>query len=126
MRPSRQTARGRRLIPLALVVLVVVAGCAWVRAAEPTLPTRPRQAEPWVPPRTSLPRFLVRATATLCEQGLADPRGCEYRSIQIAVGSVWGGQAQPVTTSGWVLPAGDGGKPRHAVAWSGLVYPLAG
>ena len=59
-------------------------------------------------------------------QGLADPRGCEYRTIRIKVGGVWGGQAQEVSTYGWVLPVAAGGKPRHAIAWSGLVYPLAG
>ncbi len=84
------------------------------------------QAKPWTAPRTSLPRFLVSATTTLCEQGLADPRGCEYRKIRVVAGSVWGGQAQEASTNGWVIPAGDGGKPRHAIAWSGLVYPLAG
>jgi hypothetical protein len=29
-------------------------------------------------------------------------------------------------TNGWVLPVSDGKKPQHAIAWSGLVYPLAG
>jgi hypothetical protein len=75
---------------------------------------------------TSLPKFLVSATASLFEQGLADPRGCDYRSIQVVVGDVWGGKGQLVTTSGWVLPNRDGTKPWYAVAWNGLVYPLSG
>ncbi|MDR3621779.1 MAG: hypothetical protein P4L85_20670 [Paludisphaera borealis] len=110
-----------------LVITLLIVSTAWVAPAlaePPTLATPPRQAEPWTPPETSLPRFFVSATAALFDQGLADPRGCEYRTIRIAIGSVWGGQTQEIATSGWVLPAADGGKPRHAVAWSGLVYPL--
>lgn len=114
-------------IPLALILLIAsTSGRDPALAEEPTLPTPPRQAEPWGPPPTSLPRFLVSATATLFDQGLADPRGCEYRAIRIAVGGVRGGQAHEVATSGWVLPAADGEKLRYAIAWSGLVYPLAG
>src|SRR5262249_50380969 len=112
-------------VPLAFVLAAAVAvGCAASRAEEPKLPIPPRQAEPWAPPRTSLPRFLVSATTALFEQGLADPRGCVYRAIPISVGGVWGGEAQGMTTSGWVLPAADVGMPRYAIAWSGLVYPL--
>jgi hypothetical protein len=114
-----------RIVPLAVALLVVVP--VWpapARTESPPLATPPRQAEPWTPPETTIPRFFVSATASLFEQGLADPRGCEYRTIRIALGAVWGGNAHEVATSGWILPAADGGKPRHAVAWSGLVYPL--
>ncbi len=88
-----------------------------------TIPEPPRQREPWQPPATTLPRFLVSASATLFEQGLADPRGCEYRAIEIGIGNVWSGDGGVVKTHGWVLPAPDGEKTRFAVAWSGLVYP---
>src|SRR5207248_61281 len=96
------------------------------RAEEPALPTPPRQAEPWSSPATGLPRFLVSATVTLFEQGLADPRGCDYRKVRVTVGSVWGGKGGEVATSGWVLPTAAGAKARHAVLWSGLDCPLAG
>ena len=115
----------RAPLALALLVAATVTHTA-ARGAEPILPTPPRQAEPWTPPPTTLPRFLVSATAALCEQGLADPRGCDYRKIKLTVGTVWGGGGHELETTGWVLPSADGGKPRHAVAWSGLVYPLAG
>ena len=115
----------RAPLTLALLVAATVTHTA-ARGAEPILPTPPRQAEPWTPPPTTLPRFLVSATASLCEQGLADPRGCDYRKIKLTVGSVWGGEGHELETTGWVLPTADGGKPRHAVAWNGLVYPLAG
>ncbi len=121
------TAAGHPLVVSISVLLVVVAGeFTFGRAAEPTLPTPPHQAEPWTPPQTGLPKFLVSATAALFEQGLADPRGCDYRTIPIMVGNVMGGNGQKVTTSGWVLPAVGDKAPRYAIAWSGLVYPLAG
>ena len=65
----------------------------------------------------------MRASATLFEQGLADPRGCDYRAIEVAVGSVWSNVAGVASTHGWVLPARPGETTRFAVAWSGLVYP---
>jgi hypothetical protein len=116
-----------RRAPLVLALLVApTIGLPSARGDERSLPTPPRQAEPWTPPSTTLPRFLVSATTALCDQGLADPRGCEYRRVKLTVGSVWGAQGHGIETGGWVLPAADGGKPRHAIAWNGLVYPVAG
>src|SRR5262249_3075208 len=57
--------------------------------------------------------------------GLADPRGCAYREIELQIGSVWGFD-EPVRTHGWVLPSRDGGRDGDqtwAIAWDGLVYP---
>jgi hypothetical protein len=88
-----------------------------------TIPDPPRQGQPWTPPETSLPRFLVRASATLFEQGLADPRGGDYRAIEIVVGSVWSNAGEVLSTHGWVLPEAQGDKTRFAVTWSGMVYP---
>jgi hypothetical protein len=90
-------------------------------------PTPPRQAEPWIPPATRLPRFLVSATAALFEQGLGDPRGCEYRSIEIDIIKVWvaGGQPASTRTHGWVLPRAKDATEDFAVCWNGLVYPVA-
>ena len=88
-----------------------------------TIPAPPRQGQPWTPSETSLPRFLVRASATLFEQGLADPRGGDYRAIEIAVGSVWSNVGSILATHGWVLPGAPGDQARFAVTWSGLVYP---
>ncbi len=105
-----------------LVAVMVCSNAAF--GAEPILPTPPRQTEPWTPPKTTIPRFLISATKTLCEQGLADPRGCEYRKIKVTTGSVWGGKGGEVETTGWVFPKTDASKSQYAVAWSGLVYPL--
>jgi hypothetical protein len=126
MKRAARTTAGRLSALLAVLLLIAAAaGRTTAGAEDTTLPTPPRQAEPWAAPRTSLPRFLVSATAALYQQGLADPRGCEYRTIKVVAGSVWRGTREVGTTSGWVLPVADAGKRRHAIAWSGLVYPLA-
>lgn len=66
---------------------------------------------------------LSKAAATLFKQGLADPRGLEYREIEIAVGSPWDGGGYPVKTHGWIFPKA-GKDIKFAVAWNGLVYPV--
>ena len=50
------------------------------------IPEPPSQGQPWTVPATTLPRFLVTATGILFEQGVADPRGCEYRQVEIGIG----------------------------------------
>ena len=100
--------------------------------AEPTLPAPPRQGDPWEPPpvpenaadpAAALPADAIDVARTLFAQGLADPRGCEYRQIAVVTGSVWGGVGA-VDTRGWVLPSEDRNAPRFAVCWNGLVYPV--
>lgn len=87
-------------------------------------PECPAQHTPWSAPKTRLPEGLVSATRILFEQGLSDPRGCEYRSIDIAIGDCWSGGGRRATVHGWVLPSG-GSAQRFAVCWNGLVYPIA-
>ncbi|HWS90513.1 MAG TPA: hypothetical protein VN282_26330 [Pyrinomonadaceae bacterium] len=87
------------------------------------LPEPPRQRAPWTPPQTKLPEALVSATRTLFEQGLADPRGGEYREVEFVTGSVWG-DAGKLKTRAWVLPAADGEARRFAVTWGGHVTPV--
>lgn len=81
------------------------------------------QDEPWAPPKTKLPQSVVAATAILFDQGLADPRGCEYRNIEVVVGNSWSGFGGLLKTKGWVLPTKNI-KQRFAVCWNGLVYPV--
>lgn len=83
----------------------------------------PNQNSPWTAPVANLPSNFVSAAATLFEQGLADPRGCEYREINVGTGNVWTGDGGVVTTHGWVLPSTNIG--RFAICWNGLVYPVA-
>jgi hypothetical protein len=85
------------------------------------LPRPPKQKSAWLPSVSNLPTNYVTATELLFEQGLADPRGCEYREIEIGTGNVWSGDGGVVKTHGWVLPGR--GEQRFAIGWNGLVYP---
>lgn len=85
------------------------------------LPAPPRQTTPWSAPLSSLPTNYVSATAILFEAGMADPRGCDYREIEVATGDAWTGDGGVAKTRGWVLP--NKGGQQFAVCWNGLVYP---
>ena len=87
------------------------------------LGTPPHQDAPWELPSTKLPDEVVDACGVLFEQGFADPRGCEYRAIEVGTGEMPPDGAVVTRTHGWVLPdAGEAGQ-RFAVCWNGLVYP---
>lgn len=81
-----------------------------------SIPDPPQQGRDWTAPETRLPRFLRTATRLLFEQGVSDPRGCEYREVEIGEGAI-------AKTHGWVLPARDGEAQRFVVTWNGMVYP---
>lgn len=117
----------RSLLLAAFCLLAAPCVCSAQKREEPppkfegaSLPEPPRQREPWTPPQTKLPAALVDATRTLFEQGLADPRGGEYREVEMVTGSVWG-DAGKLKTHAWVLPAAAGEARRFAVSWGGLV-----
>ena len=89
--------------------------------ATPHYPEPPQQHAAWIPPKTALPAAVVAAATKLFAQGLSDPRGCEYRELELDVGEPWQGAASPIKTHGWVLPAAPRGE-TFAIAWNGLVY----
>ncbi len=80
------------------------------------IPDPPSQGQPWTAPATKLPRFLVTATELLFEQGVADPRGCEYRQVEYGDGVI-------KQDRGFVLPERADIAGRFVVCWDGLVYP---
>jgi hypothetical protein len=53
----------------------------------------------------------------LFDAGLADPRGGEYREVELRLSSGWG-QIHRLTTHGWYFPRG------FAVCWDGLAHPV--
>jgi hypothetical protein len=55
---------------------------------------------------------------------MADPRGCEYREIELVIGSVWKASGTSFKTHGWILPAAKTVQTNYAIGWNGLVYPL--
>ena len=83
------------------------------------LPVPPHQQAPWTP-GPGLSTELATAVATLFDQGLADPRGLDYRDVELEVGAA--DETRPIvaTTHAWVFD-----RDRFAVAWNGLVYPIA-
>ncbi len=85
---------------------------SWVQMPQP-----PSQQLPWTAPDTKLLKKLTNVVPVLFEQGLADPRGLEYRSIVVRVGSVWG-NSHTIQTRGWVIDS------FYAIGWNGLVYPV--
>jgi hypothetical protein len=122
-------------LPLALLAVALAAAPSPARPPRDTepsppftgkaIPEPPRQKQPWKPPEHKLPPKFVDALRVLFDQGLADPRGCAYREVTVAIGSCWTGDAGVQATHAFVLPAGDDGH-RFAVCWNGLVYPLVG
>ena len=132
MTSTPRPARPFGTLPLATAALLACAAVspAGEDADAPYLPTPPRQHEPWTPPADTVPPDAASAAATLFAQGLADPRGCVYREVEVVVGSLHGGDFTK-TTRGWLLPveAPRGGERTgrsgpFAVCWNGLVYPV--
>lgn len=115
-----------------------VSGCATNRAQAqippPTVPSAqtettripppPRQSASWTPPNATdkLPQTLLNATGVLFANGLADPRGCEYRIVTVLARSIWGRETK-VETHGWTFTNG-GDDQAYAICWDGLVYPV--
>jgi hypothetical protein len=93
---------------------LVIFGLAGVTAA--AVPAPPRQHAPWTAPKTSLPPVVVSAARELFEDGVADPRGCEFREVTYA----WPPYSEKST--GWVIDAKA--VPAYAVGWDGLIHEV--
>ena len=107
---------------LGLILGLLPAGLP-AAAADLKLPEPPRQHTRWQPP-AGMATNLLSAIETLFAQGFPDPRGCEYRTVEVQVCGVWEPEATNVTTRGWVLPAGFLNHDRFAICWNGLIYPV--
>jgi hypothetical protein len=88
---------GRVLIALAIGTVVIVMamakrgslrrhdpGAASVKAEARGAGASLRPQTRSVPPQTRLPAALVEVAAKLFDQGFGDPRGCEYREVELA------------------------------------------
>src|ERR1039457_1417298 len=87
-------------------------------------PTPPMQPAPWLLSSTNLPPGLQSAVNILFNTGMADPRGCEYREIEVVVGNFGTASGTTNKTRGWVLPAANGARTNYAIGWNGLIYPV--
>ena len=113
-----------------IILLAILLTCGSGRAmgqggAALPIPEPPRQRELWTPPVTKIPPALVAAAAKLFDLGLADPRGGEYRTIEVSEGLPGGGWPMGARRRGWVFPTRDEAANRLAVGWDGLLYPVA-
>ena len=104
-------------VPLFLGLTAICAHCAVLRLPEP-----PQQHKSWHPD-PAIPTNVLSAVETIYEQGFPDPRGCEYREIEVAVSGVWDGKVSLVKTRGWLLPKKVGTN-QFAICWNGLIYPV--
>ncbi|MCL2641774.1 MAG: hypothetical protein FWD53_13070, partial [Phycisphaerales bacterium] len=115
---------------LALVFVAAVLFLAQAPSTPLYLPEPPMQRVAWNAPKMpDSHEAFISATKALFDAGFADPRNCEYREIQIRVGSCWSGDGGITKTHGWLIPRQpkdpankQGGG--YAVTWNGLVYPI--
>src|SRR5450759_3626544 len=87
------------------------------------LPEPPQQHKAWHAD-AGIPTNILSAVETLFKQGFPDPRGCEYREIEVEVSGMWNSKSSLVKTRGWVLPAKSRESNRFAICWNGLIYPV--
>jgi hypothetical protein len=106
-----------------LLVMGVLAPVWKLRAAafEP-VPSPPMQLAPWSISSTNLPLNLQSAVGILFQTGMADPRGCEYREIEVEAGSIRQASGIAIKTHGWLLPGSRGAQTNYVIGWNGLLY----
>ncbi len=112
---------------LCCVALVLLSACrpAATPFAVTELPLPPQQGAAWIPPATGLSSNIISAVKTVFDQGFADPRGCDYREVEVEVSGVWGQESLLAKTHAWLLPQRGGDTNRFVICWNGLVYPSA-
>ena len=89
----------------------------------------PLQAHPWTPPTSTVPDDFVAQARASFKDGLADPRECEYREIDVSTPDQPSFLGRPAgeclaTGHGWVLPVAANDRYRFAIQWDGLVHPI--
>src|SRR5271165_5269020 len=93
-----------------MLLLLLVA----TSVAKAALPEPPNQHNPWTPPVSQgIPDYVVRVTAWLFDAGLADPRGCTYREVEVLGLAENPDNTNDRQTHAWVFSG------KYAVAWNG-------
>lgn len=105
------------------VALLLTAGVGQGQRAVLQLPDPPQQGKPWRAD-AAVPTEILTAVEALFDQGFPDPRGCEYREIEVTTSTIWGESAM-TRTRGWLLPQAGEATNRFAICWNGLIYPVA-
>lgn len=83
---------------------------------EPFAPEPPMQDAPWEPPE-GLDPALAQTVRAVYAAGFPDPRGCEYRMVEVLERSLWD-EGAAVRLPMFVLP----GEPAAAIDWEGIVH----
>ncbi len=104
--------------------LLLIKMPAWAQDLNLVFPTPPMQSQPWVPLATNLPIALQNSVNILFQTGLADPRSCDYREIEVVAGNLWTASGKIIKTHGWVIPTTNGTYSNFAIGWNGLIYQL--
>jgi hypothetical protein len=100
--------------PIAKPICCIALALVFSFALRASLPEPPRQHAPWQPvPVAGVPQYVPELVAMLFDAGLADPRGGEYREIEIKIRY---GDSSFITTHGWYFKQG------FAVCWDGLAH----
>jgi len=112
-------------LALAFLSLMLLSACRPKAQplAVPDIPESPQQRAAWLSSTNSISVDVVSAATSLFDEGLSDPRGCEYHEIEIHIGDVWRGDGGTMKTHGWVLPNSSNSNHTFAVCWNGLIYP---
>jgi hypothetical protein len=113
--------RIRLILPILSLVSI---GISDAQPLDIRLPDPPKQEMEWHPVPGAIPTNLLSAVSTIYDQGFPDPRGCEYREIEVQIGSLWSAKPSTVKTRGWVLPDSTELARRFAICWNGSIYPL--
>jgi len=95
--------------------------CSQNKPAHPLPKIEFPAAKPWTPPATSVPKEIVDRAAFLLAHGMGDPRGGEYRTAKVEIGSLWPSDGKPVEVHGWTFPA-KGSTPARIVTLDGLTW----
>jgi hypothetical protein len=105
-------------------VFLSLVGIAAQALVSEAAPVPPRQSQPWTPTTTNLPSNLKTAVDFVFQTGMADPRDCDYREIEILVGTRTQTAGVVVKTRGWMLPAPGNAATNYGIGWNGQIYPL--
>ena len=116
----------RRFLPTFLLLLATLSCSADGWRDFPfkggNLPDPPQQGAAWTPPKSGIPAPVVDAFAEMFKQGLPDPRGCEYRAVEVSPVAEALGAPQNDKIHGWVYTDKGGGK--FVITLDGLIKPV--
>ena len=127
--PDREKVKvsaGARLWPRCLLCLLLAATEVSAENRVSPFQSPPMQTNPWAlsVSSTNLPPHLQSAINLLFQNGMADPRGCDYREVDVVVANFWTASGATNKTRGWILPPAQDTLARYAIGWNGLIYPV--